>query len=1045
HLEHPHIVPLYDYWRDPSGAYLVMRYLRSGSLQDRLAQGPLPPEQVLQVLEQVGAGLAVAHRQAVVHRDLKPGNILLDDDGNAYLADFGIAKDVATVNPLLQTTHEGMLGSPAYSAPEQIRDEAVTPRTDIYSLGIVLYEMLAGRHPFTGKTPGEVLVQHLQEPLPRLNGDRPDLPPALDDIIRRATAKQPGERYADVLSLLTDLRYALRAGNGAAPGALLEELLLGDAHAGAVVTQAPLAAVENPYKGLRAFQEADAPDFFGREALVRHLVARLAERSKFQRFLAVVGPSGSGKSSAVRAGLIPALRRSELPGSEQWFVVEMFPGSCPMEELATALTRVAVKPIPDLLGQLRQDERGLAHGIEQVLPEDDRTELVLVIDQFEEAFTLVEDEAERIHFLNSLHVAVREPRSRLRLITTLRADFYDRPLLYQGFGELVRQRTAAVVPLSPAELEEAIVGPARRAGVTVEPELLATLVRDVGEQPGTLPLLQYALTELFEHRKGNTLTLAAYLASGGVLGALSRRADELYAALSIDEQAAARQLFLRLVTLGEGVEDTRRRVLRSELAMLGHDERVLDQVIDSYGRYRLLTFDVEPDTRSPTVEVAHEALIRTWTRLRSWLDASRDELRLQRRLAAAAAEWNNGVRDPSFLATGTRLERFRALAESGRVALNADERAFLEASNAEHGRHIAAEQARRERELAQAKALAEQQRRRAEAEEQRTEEQRRAAAAAQQAATAERSASRRLRYLAAALASFLIVALALSSFAFVQRREAEANLTQAEAQRLAAESQALYQSNGSADLVGLLAVRSLRLQHTPQGDAALETAGTLEYPVQLFAGHTNWVEDAAFSPDGRLVVTASDDRTARLWQAATGQNIVTLEGHTGAVNGVAFSPDGRYVLTGSQDKTAALWDANTGLEVRRFTGHGKAIWDVAFSPDGKYALTGSFDKTAQLWDAQTGQAIRTFEGHTDEVYGVAFSPDGRNVVTSSRDQTTRLWDAETGQTIHVFAGHTEQVRSVAFSPDGLNILTGSHDKTARLWDTQTGQEVRRFT
>ncbi len=370
------------------------------------------------------------------------------------------------------------------------------------------------------------------------------------------------------------------------------------------------------------------------------------------RFLAVVGPSGSGKSSVVRAGLIPALRQGGLPGSEQWFIAEFIPGAHPLEELELALLKVAVRQPAGLAEQLQRDERGLARAARLILPDDD-SELVVVIDQFEEMFTLVADESARAHLLDSLIAAVTDERSHVRVIVTLRADFYDRPLRYPKLGELMRARTEVVLPLNPDDLEQAIVEPARRAGVTAEPELVADVVRDVGAQPGALPLLQYALTEIFERRERRVLTRAAYRASGGVRGALARRAEELYQGLDPAGQAAAREIFLRLVTLGEGVEDTRRRALWSELVTATNEDTSAErsnvqtfkrsnvqEMIDAYGKHRLLTFDHDPVTRAPTVEVAHEALIREWPRLRTWLDASRGALRTHRLLAAAVAEWD---------------------------------------------------------------------------------------------------------------------------------------------------------------------------------------------------------------------------------------------------------------------------------------------------------------------------------------------------------------------------------------------------------------------
>ena len=288
---------------------------------------------------------------------------------------------------------------------------------------------------------------------------------------------------------------------------------------------------ENPYKGLRAFGEADAADFFGRAALTEQLLARMREPHPLARFLAVVGPSGSGKSSVVRAGLVPALKRGALPGAERWFVLDLHPGAQPIEELAQALVRVAVDPPDDLVAPLLLDSRGLLRVVDQAVPGGDETEVVLVIDQFEELFTLVADEARRRHFLDTIVAAATDPYSRVRVVVTLRADFYDRPLLYPEFGALLRQRTEVVLPLAPGELEQAIAAPAQRVGVAAAPDLVAAIVGDVGAQPGALPLLQYALTELFEQRTGAALTLAAYRASGGMQGALARRADALYAGL----------------------------------------------------------------------------------------------------------------------------------------------------------------------------------------------------------------------------------------------------------------------------------------------------------------------------------------------------------------------------------------------------------------------------------------------------------------------------------------------------------------------------------
>jgi WD40 repeat protein/transcriptional regulator with XRE-family HTH domain len=782
------------------------------------------------------------------------------------------------------------------------------------------------------------------------------------------------------------------------------------------------AEATNPYKGLRAFQEADAPDFFGREALIGRLCARLGEESELSRFLAVVGSSGAGKSSLVRAGLVPMLRRGALPGGANPLVVNVIPGAHPFEELEAGLLRVAVNPPGGLMEQLRTDERGLARAVKRALPEDERTELVLVIDQFEELFTLVADEGVRADFIDSLFAAVGDPRSRLRVVVTLRADYFDRPLLYVSATELFNRRSELVGPLSEDEMYRAITAPAQRVGLELERGLAATILQDVAEQPGTLPLLQYTLTELYERRTGRVLTLEAYRASGGVFGALAGRAENLYSGLTEQEQAEARQLFLRLATPGTGVEDTRRRVLRSELASAARDEAALQRVLELFGRYRMLTFDRDPLSGGPTVEVAHEALLRAWARLREWLADSRERLQTERRLMLLADEWQQSGQDKSFLASGARLAQFAGLAEeAGRpeaLALTAEEQVYLAASLAREHQGREEEQARQQKELA-----------------------------------LQKRAASRLRVLVGGLALFLLVATVLSLFALDRQRAAEESLSHADAQRLAAEANVLWQARGSnSPLIALLTIRSLRTQYSPEGDAMLDRATTLAYPLLQLTGHTGGIKSIAFSADGKQVLTSSIDGTARLWDPQTGRpgRVISYTGElfpgisSPSLLAAAFSPDGRYVLAGGNGTMASMWDAATGQEVQQFRGYALAVLSVAFSSDGKQVLIGSADKTVRLYDAQTGQQLQQFTGHTAPVISVAFSSDGKQVLTSGGDGT-RLWVAATGEEVRPFQGHSGSLAGAVFAPDGKTVLTGSDDNTARLWDVATGQEVQRFT
>ena len=369
-LEHPHIVPLYDYWREPDAAYLIMRLLQ-GSLDTHLQQGPLPLAMFRQIASQVGHALAAAHSHGVLHQDIKPANVLLDDLQNAYLADFGIAKNLAFADGGSLTEEGALISSPAYLSPEQIRDEPVRPSSDVYCFGLLLFEMLAGQKAFPGPTPVLFLQQHLHEPLPLLRDLALDLPPGLDEVLQRATAKQPQQRFPDVPGLLAALDEALRPSLLSVTPPIQPETTV------PLLSPPEIAALENPYRGLRPFTEADAANFFGREALVQELLATLSDGSDLERFLAVVGPSGSGKSSLVKAGLLPALRRGGLPGSDSWFIVDMTPGSHPWEEVEAALRRVAVSPPPELPDLLQADNRGLLRAARRILPDDAETELLL--------------------------------------------------------------------------------------------------------------------------------------------------------------------------------------------------------------------------------------------------------------------------------------------------------------------------------------------------------------------------------------------------------------------------------------------------------------------------------------------------------------------------------------------------------------------------------------------------------------------------------------------------------------------------------------------
>ena len=1044
-LEHPHIVPLYDYWREPDAAYLIMRLLRGGSLEDRLKHGPVPLNLVGYYVQQIGLALDVAHRNGVIHRDIKPANVLMDEEGNAYLADFGIAKNLEEVNGQSLTERGALIGSPAYISPEQILAEPVKQQSDIYCLGIMLYEMLTGARPFPGPTPVAYIQQHLDGKLPSLREQNPEFPTELDFVIARATAREPGDRYSDVPSLLSALQGLLPSIDGG-------DQSDSDVGALSLLGTEELATLENPYKGLRAFSEADADNFYGRSTLIQELFAQLSDSSDLARFLAIVGPSGSGKSSVVKAGLMPALRRGGLPGSENWYVLALSPGAHPWEEVEAALLRIAVNPPESLLGQLRAGERGLLRAVQRVLPDDDATELVMVIDQFEEIFTLVEDEAVGEQFLNSLVTAVLDPRSRLRVIITLRADFYDRPLQYVDFGDLLRQRTVSVLPMTPDELEDAITQPATQKGIWLEPGLAAAIIRDVDDQPGTLPLLQYALTELFEQRERNVMTRTAYEAMGGVTGALARRADEIYEGLDENGRAASRQLFLRLVTLGEGVEDTRRRVRVSELEALSDYRSLLTE----YGRYRLLTFDHDPITRDPTVEVAHEALLREWSRLRRWLTESRDDIRNQRQVARAAAEWEAAARDNSYLIPGgARLEQFMNWRQGTDIALTPVEEDYLQAS-------ATADRDKKEREVQQA-----------------------------------RTRRNLRRGLVGALVAGLIMAIGLSIYAFGQRQEALrqasiglAALAEGELEGIDRELSVLLALEAvehypfTSQAVGALArsveefrafrvldpsasVTGLILAAAWSPDGKQIAVGTAASPdsVAIMDAETNDVllsvnahdglcqgynylmHDLVWSPSGdRLAAAAQEQDSGNscgvvVFDTASGERLLTLDADGSAVRSLDWSPDGTTLLAGHEDGVVRLWGGSSGEERLALVGHSSIVRDATFSPGGSRIASASEDGTIRLWDAETGTEQLALSGLSGPVRSVAWSPDGARLVSGGDDGLPRVWDAAGGEVLLTMPGHEADIAVVTWSADGRRIASQGLDAVVKVWDAATGSLV----
>ena len=478
-------------------------------------------------------------------------------------------------------------------------------------------------------------------------------------------------RHPDALRVYQQFHRLLADELGLAPSPSLQRLnervLLHDPSLALEASGAP-ASIRNPYKGLRPFTEQDAEDFFGRDRLVSELLESLGSGT---RLVALVGPSGCGKSSVLNAGLIPALRAGALPGSAEWSIATMVPGGHPFEQVERALADAAATSPAG-------------------------APVLLAIDQFEELFSL-SDESTAATFLRHITTALMDADSPLTVVLTLRADFYDRPLQHADFGTLLTSGVLNVLPMAADELEAAVLAPARRVGVDVEPALLAELVADTIDQLGALPLLQYALTELFERRTDSVLSLDEYREAGGLRALLSRRSEDSYLALDDAEQRVAQQVFLRLVSLSEGARPSRRRAPLRTLSALDVDPVALSAVLDEFGRHRLLSFDRDPTTGDAVVEVAHEALLWEWQRLAGWIEAQREDLRRQQSLAAAAEEWESTDRNPDYLITGSRLADYETWSRRATLRLTSSERAFLDSALERRRTEQAEEDDRRDR------------------------------------------------------------------------------------------------------------------------------------------------------------------------------------------------------------------------------------------------------------------------------------------------------------------------------------------------------------
>jgi WD40 repeat protein/DNA-binding SARP family transcriptional activator len=762
----------------------------------------------------------------------------------------------------------------------------------------------------------------------------------------------------------------------------------------------------NPYKGLRAFDEADAADFFGRADLVDELLARLGCDDMRGRLLLVVGGSGTGKSSVVRAGLLPRVRRGDVTGSEGWFVTSMLPSSAPFKELAESLRRIAVADAPDLADRLAEDG-GIDRVLRGLVPDDGQ--LLLVVDQFEELFTLAGDHDQRA-FLDGVMHAVSARDSRLRIVATLRADFYDRPLAVHGFGTLVNDATVTIAAMSPADLEAAVVEPVERVGGTIERALVAELVSAVVDEPAALPSLQFALFELAERSPAKRLTLSMYREVGGVDGAIASRAELLYSSLDDSERAAVRRMFERLVVVGAEGEPTRRRAARSELSSIVADSSV-DAAIDTWAQARLLTLDRNPQTRVPTVEVAHEALLREWPRLRRWIEEDRDAIVLLGHLREASASWVELGRDPGALYRGTRLQAALEVVEDRADELPEPEREFLAASR-----------------------------------EARDFEQRQEAERFQHQARA----NRRLRIQLVALAVALGVALGGGFVALDQRGDAQRERRVATARELAAAADANLAEDPERSM--LLALAAVEETGSSDGTVLREAEEALHRAVGAsrillsvpgLGGSVDW------SSDGTRFVTEGPEESGLIdiRDAATGDSVRSFRGHDVDVNYVAFNSDGSMLATTGDDGAVRVWDPDTGdklVEFQDAASGRQVVLQPSFSADGSRLAALWPDGVVRVIDVATGDVTNELDGAG--VLSIDLSPDGERIVKGYaffREPVATVVDVASDEELLTLRGDHLDIGVVRWSPDGRWIATGGYEGAVGIWDGDTGEH--RFT
>ncbi|XGV96479.1 MAG: caspase family protein [Leptolyngbya sp. BL-A-14] len=877
------------------------------------------------------------------------------------------------------------------------------------------------------------------------------------------------------------------------------EILLTRGQAAPAIVKTELIQDVCPYRGLEFFDEAHAEYFFGREDLTDQLIEKL----RVGNFVAVVGASGSGKSSLVRAGLIHTLRQGKkFSGSDRWRIQLISPTDQPLKSLATAFVNPKDSAV-DRAEQLRRAETllreggtGLSHLVRASLmsaKHSRNSRLLLIIDQFEEVFTLCQGgqaERDRQSFFNSLITALHDLGDCFSVVVVLRADFFGKYSLYNGLAEQIEQHLVTVTPLTYEQIKTSIVKPAEKAGITCEPNLVYNILLDVVGAPGELPLLQYTLLELWQQRQPDPgggkarLTLDAYNELGGVRGTLQKRANDIFYSLTHEEQRVAKRIFIALTQIGDGTEDTRRRIAKSELVSPWFPVELVERVLEKLVTAKLVVtnrvistcnrqdepgqrlanlstalrfaqmrrgkhgsgggmqnqasslliegdvaFDLAGITHrsvnelgdlavaqacnsdyQETVDVAHEALIRNWTLLRTWLDENRELLQRQRRMEHAAKEWHalEETRSPEYLLHGDRLTEAEDYLIAYPDELSALAQRFIAVSREENRRT---------------------------------------------------QKERRLLQLAVPCTLLVALVVTFSQYRAVVKSQAEKDyqLQISTSREQAAVAQAILQEPESDPTTALLISRLAAEKggYTYEAQASLRAALQKLRLQSSLQGHQGAIHQVAFSPDQRYLATAGNNGTVLLWSlgtqtvqkvlpwsndgyqpSATARPATQVSQSPTPIVAIAFSPDGKHLAAIAQNSTSVqIWAVDSGERVLTLTGLRGSVQQLTFSPNGDW-VAASANNEVRVWNAANGQPRATLR-HVASVSSLSFSPDNRQLVTVS-GTGVQLWQASNWQK-HLLLSHTARVSSAMFSPDSQLIATASDDGSTRLWYARSGQ------